>query len=296
MLRPVYIVPTSVRKPDGTWETRDVLMPGIADYRIKAARSGEYGGKSEPEFGPDVRETLAGVAVTYPAWCRITVRRIVQGQAREFVATERWLENYATAKRDTQAPNAMWKKRPYGQLAKVAEAQALRMAFPEFSAGYTAEEMQGKTGADDDWAGTTIEGTPDRRLSQMALAEVDAARRKALNDTIPLRSAAAATPRAERKVAPQVYDTEDAPDPLDETDGRQWLLNLDVALANAQSQDEVVAIGGHASVGHATANAPEHVKRRVSELLAKAFARFAPDGDADMDEVVIKGEEHLAAG
>ena len=91
-------------------------------------------------------------------------------------------------------------------------------------------------------------------------------------------------------------DADDMPDPLDETDGRQWLLNLDVALANAQSQDEVVAIGGHASVGHATANAPEHVKRRVSELLAKAFARFAPDGDADLDEVVIKGEEHLAAG
>jgi hypothetical protein len=124
--------------------------------------------------------------------------------------------------------------------------------------------------------------------------------RDALNDTIPLRSAAAATPRAPRKADPVVYETgidaDDMPDPLDETDGSQWLRNLDVALANAQSQDEVVAIGGHASVGHATANAPEHIKRRVSELLAKAFARFAPDGDADLDEVVIAGEEHLAAG
>ena len=196
MLRPVYIVPTSVKKPDGTWETRDLLMPGIADYRIKAARSGEYGGKSEPEFGPDVRETLSGVAVAYPAWCRITVRRIVQGHAREFVATERWLENYATAKRDTQAPNAMWKKRPYGQLAKVAEAQALRMAFPEFSAGYTMEEMQGKTGADD-WAGPTIEATNE-----------PSSLRQAINDAVPmqpLRSAAAATPRPERRAGP-VYE------------------------------------------------------------------------------------------
>jgi phage recombination protein Bet len=280
MLRPVFIVPTSVKLPNGQYETRDVLMPGIADYRIKAARSGEYGGKSEPEFGPDVRETLSGVAVAYPAWCRITVRRIVQGQAREFVATERWLENYATAKRDTQAPNAMWKKRPYGQLAKVAEAQALRMAFPEFSAGYTREEMQGKTGADD-WSGPTIE------------ADKPSDARQAINDAVPLRSAAAATPRPERKAGP-VYDAE--PDPLDEQDGRQWLLNLDVALANAQSKGEVVAIGGHASVGHATASAPEHVKRRVSELLAKAFARFAPDGDADLDEVHIHNEDKLAAG
>jgi hypothetical protein len=124
--------------------------------------------------------------------------------------------------------------------------------------------------------------------------------RDALNDTIPLRSAAAATPRAPRKADPVVYETgidaDDMPDPLDETDGSQWLRNLDVALANAQSQDEVVAIGGHASVGHATANAPEHIKRRVSELLAKAFARFAPDGDDDLDEVAIAGEHNLASG
>ncbi len=133
-------------------------MPGIADYRIKAARSGEYGGKSEPEFGPDVTARLGNVTVTYPTWCRVTVRRIVQGQAREFVANERWLENYATAGRDTEAPNTMWKKRAYGQLAKCAESQALRMAFPEFSAGYTAEEMEGRDAFD----GQTIEQEPIR--------------------------------------------------------------------------------------------------------------------------------------
>jgi hypothetical protein len=147
---------------------------------------------------------------------------------------------------------------------------------------YSREEM-----------GPIIDGTAET-LPEAPQATTDA--RQAMNDAIPLqhlRSVAAATPRAPRKADPEVWDN--PPDPLDETDGRQWLLNLDVALANAQSQDEVVAIGGHASVGHATANAPEHVKRRVSELLAKAFARFAPDAD-DLDEVVIEGQEKLAAG
>ena len=51
---------------------------------------------------------------------------------------------YATQKRDSLAPNAMWLKRPYGQLAKCAEAQALRKAFPEFGSQPTSDEMEGK--------------------------------------------------------------------------------------------------------------------------------------------------------
>jgi len=285
MLRPVYIVPTSVKLPTGQYETRDVLMPGIADYRIKAARSGEYGGKSEPEFGPDVRETLSGVAVAYPAWCRITVRRIVQGQPREFTATERWLENYATAKRDTQAPNAMWRKRPYGQLAKVAEAQALRMAFPEFSAGYTMEEMQGKTGQDDDWSGTTIEGT----------REPPRTARDALNDSIPLKAVAARTPPPERRVDPTVYDTEPPGTPA-ETDEEKWKRNLVAKLALAQSRDDVVAIGRLKSVHAAQASGIPELAVWVTKQLNEAFARFPEEPSDDLDEVVIAGQEKMEAG
>lgn len=293
MLRPVFIVPTSVKKPDGTWETRDVLMPGIADYRIKAARSGEYGGKSEPEFGPDVRETLSGVAVAYPAWCRITVRRIVQGHAREFVATERWLENYATAKRDTQAPNAMWKKRPYGQLAKVAEAQALRMAFPEFSAGYTMEEMQGKTGADD-WSGPTID------------AEAPSEARQAINDAVPmqpLRSAAAATPRAERKVDPTPYEA--GPPAPDRKSWTQWAESLERADRDSYTTVEIGRIIAKSEIAEivrlAQEGEPSPAKTRIVAAFRNLEARYLadppqpPDAD-DLDEVVIAGEEKLAAG
>lgn len=146
-LKPVHIVPMSVKVP-GTrsqYRWRDVLMPGIADYRIKASRSGEYLGKSAPEFGPVVEYNLAGTKVSVPEWCRITVRRFVKAHVAEFTAEEYWLENYATAGRDTLAPNHMWQRRARGQLAKCAEAQALRMAFPEFNGGMpTAEEMEGR--------------------------------------------------------------------------------------------------------------------------------------------------------
>ena len=144
--KPVHIVPMWVKEPGSDkGAMQDVVMPGIALYRIEAARTGEYAGKSEPIFGPMQTQRLGGADVSFPAWCKVTVYRMVNGQRCEFTALEYWLENYATAKRDTDAPNAMWKKRAFGQLAKCAEAQARRMAFPEATGGEaTAEEMEGK--------------------------------------------------------------------------------------------------------------------------------------------------------
>lgn len=144
MQKPVHIVPIWDSKSSSM---RDVVMPGIGLYRTQAARSGNYAGVSEPEFGPDVTETLGGVEITYPSWCKVIVRRaLASGTIVDFAATERWKENYAIkgGKEKSIAPNAMWLKRPYAQLAKCAEAQALRKAFPEFGSAPTAEEMEGK--------------------------------------------------------------------------------------------------------------------------------------------------------
>lgn len=116
MQKPVHIVPIWDGKAK---QMRDVVMPGIGLYRTQAARSGQYAGVTEPEFGDDVTETLDGVTVTFPRWCRVTVRRLLtNGAVVDFTAKELWKENYATAKRDSDAPNAMWKRRPYAQLAK----------------------------------------------------------------------------------------------------------------------------------------------------------------------------------
>lgn len=145
--KPVHIVPMwIVDSKTKQGEMRDVVMPGIALYRIQAQRSGQYAGQSDPEFGEDVTDTLDGVKVTYPRWCKVVVQKqMPNGQIVEFAAKEFWKENYATQKKDTQAPNAMWKKRPYAQLCKCAEAQALRKAFPDvIDHTPTAEEMEGK--------------------------------------------------------------------------------------------------------------------------------------------------------
>jgi phage recombination protein Bet len=144
MQKPVHIVPIWDSKAS---TMRDVVMPGIGLYRSQASRSGEYAGVTEPEFGDDVTENIGGQNVTYPKWCKVIVKRLLpNGSIVEFAAKELWKENYAVkgGKEKSIAPNAMWQKRPYAQLAKCAEAQALRKAFPEFGSQPTADEMEGK--------------------------------------------------------------------------------------------------------------------------------------------------------
>jgi phage recombination protein Bet len=144
MQKPVHIVPMYDSKAK---QMRDVIMPGVNLYRTIAARSG-CAGVSEPEFGDDKTDNIGGIEITYPLWCKVTVkRRLDTGDIVEFTAKEFWKENYAMkgGQEKSVAPNSMWARRPYAQIAKCAEAQALRKAFPEVGAQPTADEMEGKS-------------------------------------------------------------------------------------------------------------------------------------------------------
>ena len=164
MMKPVHIVPMWDGKSK---RMRDVIMPGVGLYRTQAARSGQYAGLTEPEYGPDVTEKIGGVEITYPVWCRVTAKRaMANGVIAEFSAVERWKENYAVkgGQEKSVAPNAMWSKRPYGQLAKCASAQALRIAFPELTGAQpTADEMEGKIVEE---AGEVIDGSTGEIIQQ----------------------------------------------------------------------------------------------------------------------------------
>lgn len=141
--KPVHIVPMWDKNAKSM---RDVIMPGIGLYRTQAARSNALAGIGEPEFGPMIALQLGAANIQVPEWCRVVVKRLMpNGAIADYVAKEYWIENYATAGKDNEAPNTMWKKRARGQLAKCAEAQALRKAFPEMTGSApTADEMEGK--------------------------------------------------------------------------------------------------------------------------------------------------------
>lgn len=142
--KPVQIVPM--------WDAKrkmlvDTVWPGIGELRTTAFRTGQYAGRDAAIFGEPRTMLLAdGAEITYPEWCEVVVYRILHGVRCAFHGPRvYWMETYATKGRDTNAPNAMWAKRPNGQIEKCAEAASLRAAFPEeIGNEYAAEEMEGK--------------------------------------------------------------------------------------------------------------------------------------------------------
>lgn len=141
--KPCHIVPMQVtlsgQKDNNGYDKkiwRDVIMPGIYEQRITAFRTGQMAGQDEPVFG----NTVAFKGIDAPEWCRVTVYRFINGERCAFSHTEYFSEACATTKEGKL--NSMWSKRPRGQLAKCAEAGALRKAFPDELGGViTADEV-----------------------------------------------------------------------------------------------------------------------------------------------------------
>ncbi len=104
------------------------IQTGIDGFRLIADRTGCYVGNDEPAF-------IEGEHLPFKA--TVTVWKLVSGMRCPFTASALWNEYYPGDK-----SGFMWRKMPHVMLGKVAEALALRKAFPqELSGLYTSEEM-----------------------------------------------------------------------------------------------------------------------------------------------------------
>ncbi|MDJ0449213.1 phage recombination protein Bet [Methylocystis sp. JR02] len=142
--KPVHIVPMWNGQLKRMVET---VWPGIGELRTTAFRTGQYAGRDEARYGEIIKRRIGNAEIEFPEWCQVTVYRLLGGQRLPFPGPRvYWLECYATAGKDDNSPNSMWRRRPFGQLDKCAEAAALRAAFPEEVGNeYAAEEMEGRT-------------------------------------------------------------------------------------------------------------------------------------------------------
>lgn len=102
---------------------------GIDGLRAIADRTGKYAGSDDANF-----EYEGGSMVKKAT---VTVYKIVEGIRCPFTASARWAE-YCPS---TEKRAFMWRKMPHGQLAKCAEALALRKGFPNLGGYYISEEM-----------------------------------------------------------------------------------------------------------------------------------------------------------
>ena len=187
---------------------------------------------------------------------------------------------------DAKTSNSLWTKQPDQQLVYAGTRVWARRHAPEVMLGvYAPEEFDRAEPFD----GPTIEHTAS-----------DA--RAAINDAVPLKAAAAKAPPAERRVDPTVYETAPPVNPTPSNGNklrtdeqwRVWLDRLRAACDVLYRREEVVEVANRPSVGDAISTGPAWVKSEISAILAENYGRF-PD-EAEADELVIPGEDKLAAG
>jgi phage recombination protein Bet len=148
---------------------RMTIQTGIDGFRSVAESSGEYRGSDEPVFGP-----IIAAPFPHPEWALVVVHREkANGSWIHQPKKVFWDEFYP-------GPNqGMWGKMPKNQLAKCAEAGALRMAFPQhLGQVYVSEEMDQADAAE-----AAVPVTPITHRDQIA---AERARLEARSTSVPV--------------------------------------------------------------------------------------------------------------
>ena len=135
LTRQIYAIFRNVKEKEygkDVWKQKMTIQTSIDGFRVIAERSGDYAGQDEPIFTEKDNKL---------EYCKITVYRF-RGDVRyaAAVGVAYWSE-YAQLD-DKNLPTGLWRKMPHTMLAKVAEALALRKAYPQDLSGlYTSDEM-----------------------------------------------------------------------------------------------------------------------------------------------------------
>ena len=125
------------------------IITGIDGYRSLSARTGIHAGTDDAKFDvqPDGSFKTAAQLIEaqkLPKSATVTVYKVIAGQRCAFTHTAIFVE-FSTNQQK-------WATMPFQMIAKVAEAFALRKAFPDELAGVSVEEEMGA------FEGNTIQG------------------------------------------------------------------------------------------------------------------------------------------
>jgi len=138
-MRQIYAVKRKAKKPDGTWGETMTIQTGIDGYRLIAERTGCYAPGPEPTYVHDASGNIQSATAYIKKQTRDGTWHVVSASAY----VDEYMQTFVDKSTGEKKPMGMWGNMPRTMLAKCAEAQALRKAFPaEMSGVYTKEEMQ----------------------------------------------------------------------------------------------------------------------------------------------------------
>lgn len=159
-MRQIYAVKRKAKKPDGSWGETMTIQTGIDGYRLIAERTERYAPGPEPTYAYDNNGGLQSATAFIKKQTRDGTWHTVSASAY----IDEYCQTFTDRSTGEKKATGMWGNMPRTMLAKCAEAQALRKAFPaEMSGVYTKEEMQ---------QADPIDVTPKMTLEQAADLEM----------------------------------------------------------------------------------------------------------------------------
>ncbi len=138
-MRQIYAVKRKAKLPDGSWGETMTIQTGIDGYRLIAERTERYAPGVEPTYTYDDKGGLLSATAYIKKQTADGTWHLVSSSAY----IDEYCQTYTNKTTGEKKASGMWGNMPRTMLAKCAEAQALRKAFPaEMSGVYTKEEMQ----------------------------------------------------------------------------------------------------------------------------------------------------------
>jgi phage recombination protein Bet len=138
-MKQIYAVKRKSKRPDGSWGESMTIQTGIDGYRLIAERTGHYAPGPEPTYTYDDNGFLLSASAYIKKQTKDGTWHTVSASAY----IDEYCQSFVDKNTGEKKATGLWATMPRTMLAKCAESQALRKAFPsEMSGVYTKEEMQ----------------------------------------------------------------------------------------------------------------------------------------------------------